>query len=68
MKVLLLVVTTLSLSLSIASSQECNEDKIGDSICEKFTPYFTEYQYATCVPAEYILEQTDGLFQCGKTF
>ena len=66
MKVLLLIVTTLSLSL--VSSQVCNEDNIGDSICEKFTPYFTEYQYATCVPAEYILEQTDGLFQCGNTF
>lgn len=45
----------------------CNSETVGDSICEKYD-LFDDYQYATCLSASYIADQSSGFVKCSMIF
>ena len=48
---------------SAQTSSVCNSETVGDSVCVKYD-LFDDYQYATCVSASYIEEQSFGFVKC----
>ena len=60
----------LLINANLTNSQYCDSNYIGNTDCVLLTPYYSAYQWATCLTNKYIKEKTKNRFSCrgGSTY
>ena len=61
----LLTLALLSVVPNLSVQQQCNTaSDLGRTDCVLLTPYYSEYQWATCLTEEYIMRSSNQRYQC----